>query len=298
MSNLGGVGGVRPFFTVGGDADDGTPPAAPGAGLRSGLLAGDRTLAAVAAGTGEVALGARGPHVRLVQEALCRLGYLPRGDWTVFGRDTEAAVAAFQRRQGLTPDGRVGPQTLARLDAAMPRAGDLAEWKAQLSSIMPQASQEDLDAYAGPLQDAMEEFDIDTPLRKRAFIAQLAHESGELRWHEELASGADYEGRADLGNTRPGDGVRYKGRGLIQVTGRDNYKRIGAAIGEPLETNPTRLLDPVVSARAAAYFWKSRGLNELADANRFTDISRAINGGLNGIDDRREFWARAKLAIR
>ena len=99
---------------------------------------------------------------------------------------------------------------------------------AQLQSIMPFAKAR-IPSFVAPLNAAMYEFHINSPLRQAAFIAQIAHESGELRYVKEIASGAAYEGRKDLGNTQPGDGMRYKGRGLIQITGRNNYAECGKA---------------------------------------------------------------------
>ena len=119
-------------------------------------------------------------------------------------------------------------------------------------------------------------------------------ESKLAHYFEEIASGAAYEGRRDLGNTQPGDGVRYKGRGPIQLTGRNNYRAAGQALGLPLEQNPTLASRPDVGFRIAGWFWKTRGLNALADQGAFTTISERINGGHNGLADRYAYWARAR----
>jgi predicted chitinase len=134
---------------------------------------------------------------------------------------------------------------------------------------------------------AMREVGITTQRRARYFIAQVMHESGGLFYREELASGDAYEGRSDLGNTHPGDGRRYKGRGWIQLTGRGNYREAGRALGLPLESNPDLASTSKVAWRIAAWYWKTRGLNELADSGNFDAVTRRINGGTNGAADRR-----------
>jgi predicted chitinase len=171
---------------------------------------------------------------------------------------------------------------------------------AQLSRIMPHVSPTRLAQYFEPLTAAMAEFDITTPAREAAFLAQLAHESGELRYMEEIASGAAYEGRKDLGNTQPGDGRHYKGRGPIQLTGRANYRAAGEALGVDLETQPELAATPEVAFRVAGWFWKGHDLNEFADAGDFLAISRVINLGdahshhmPNGEEQREEYFARA-----
>lgn len=161
--------------------------------------------------------------------------------------------------------------------------------------------------WAEPLSVAMSMFGIDMAARQAAFLAQIAHESGRLRYVRELWGPTDaqrrYEGRADLGNTQPGDGFRYRGRGLIQTTGRANYAatRDGlrrVAPGAPdFEAEPEALELPRWAAMSAAWFWSSRGLNALADAGDMLKITRRINGGTNGLDDRLKLWAGAKAAL-
>ncbi len=165
-----------------------------------------------------------------------------------------------------------------------------------LKQIMPHARAK-ADLYADALNDAMDEFSIDNPKRQAAFIAQIAHESAEFRYVEEIASGQAYEGSKDLGNTETGDGVRFKGRGLIQVTGRANYEKCGAALGVDFVANPELLESPSNACRSAAWFWATHGCNELADADNFRKITLRINGGLNGYEDRLAYWELAKEAI-
>ena len=147
-----------------------------------------------------------------------------------------------------------------------------------------------------------EEFDINTPLRWSHFLAQIAHESAELRYSEEIASGKAYDtGKlaVRLGNTpqADGDGQKYKGRGLIQITGRANYEAYKKYCGFDVVTKPQLLAQPVGAIRSAMWFWKSKGLNELADRDEFTVITKRINGGTNGIEDRRKYLARAKKIL-
>jgi putative chitinase len=139
----------------------------------------------------------------------------------------------------------------------------------------------------------MIEAEITTVTRAAAFLGQLAHESGELRYMEELADGTAYEGRKRLGNVHPGDGPRYKGRGPIQLTGRANYRAAGGAIGVDLEGAPTLVASPEVGFRVAGWYWTLHGLNGRADAFDFAGITKAINGGLTHHDRRLGYYRRA-----
>jgi putative chitinase len=204
---------------------------------------------------------------------------------------------------------------------------------AQLVGIMPRNRQPA--AWIGVLNEALARFEINTTGRIAAFLAQIAHESAELNrllenlnysarglmatWPRrfpllELAQQFErkperianhvYANRLGNGDFASGDGWRYRGRGVIQLTGRGNYRAVGDAIGLPFETNPDLLLEPGPAALAAGYFWKSRGLNELAD-NRsdddddedFVSITVRINGGRAGLADRRRYWERAQAVL-
>lgn len=166
----------------------------------------------------------------------------------------------------------------------------------QLKQILPLSGRR-ASTFCQPLNDAMAEFDIDTPARQASFIAQVGHESGQFIYVRELASGSAYEGRKDLGNTHPGDGVKFRGRGLIQVTGRDNYEACGHALGLDLLTNPELLETPVNAARSAAWFWRTHGLNQLADAGDQVAVTRRVNGGKNGLAERLAFFEVAQRVI-
>ena len=133
---------------------------------------------------------------------------------------------------------------------------------------------------------------LDNSLRLIHFLAQLAHESGNFKYMEEIASGAAYEGRKDLGNVMAGDGVRFKGRGPIQLTGRANYRKYGQQLGIDFENNPAIVAIPSVGLLVACKFWSDNGLNELADKDDVVSITKRINGGTNGLADR-----KAKLEI-
>lgn len=145
------------------------------------------------------------------------------------------------------------------------------------------------DAEAPLAERAMIEHHIASQPRASMFLAQVLHESGGLHYFEEIASGAAYEGRKNLGNTQPGDGRRYKGRGPIQLTGRANYRWAGKALGLPLEEHPEMAARHDIGWRIAALFWENRGLNALADAGQFIGITRKINGGTNGLPQRMRY---------
>lgn len=141
------------------------------------------------------------------------------------------------------------------------------------------------------------EFGIDSPQRWAHYLAQIAHESLELRYSEEIASGKAYEGRKDLGNIYKGDGVRFKGRGLIQLTGRTNYTTYKAFCGFDVVSQPELLCKPVGAIRSSMWFWWKKGLNALADKDDFATITKRINGGTNGWDDRKKYLDRAQKAL-
>jgi putative chitinase len=151
------------------------------------------------------------------------------------------------------------------------------------------------------IEAAMAEFGIDTPARQAAFLAQIGHESGGLHWVTELwgptLAQIGYEGRADLGNIEDNDGLLFRGRGLIQTTGRTNYKATGDALGVDLVGNPALLSGYELAARSAGWFWQSHGLNELADAGEFVRITRRINGGTNGLADRTALYKTAQEVL-
>ncbi|WP_421658373.1 glycoside hydrolase family 19 protein [Leptothermofonsia sp. ETS-13] len=167
----------------------------------------------------------------------------------------------------------------------------------KLRAIAPEAPSGRSEQLAPQLNRTMVEYSINTPLRQAHFLAQIAHESDRFNALEEYASGEDYEYRDDLGNTQPGDGVRFKGRGLIQVTGRANYLECGRALGVDLISNPKRLADPDLASRSAGWYWSTRQLNGDADRDDVRTVTRVINGGYNGLEDRIHLLQAAKRAL-
>ena len=170
----------------------------------------------------------------------------------------------------------------------------------QLQQILPNAGQS-AGVFVSALNTAMNHYQIVGTKRVAAFIAQIGHESGQFKYVKEIwgptKAQARYEGRADLGNTVVGDGQKYHGRGLIQITGRANYGACGEALGLDLINHPEILEKPQHACMSAAWFWASRGLNTLADAGSFSKITQRINGGQNGAADRQALYAKALKVV-
>lgn len=193
-----------------------------------------------------------------------------------YGMQTDIAKR-LQTKLGVTADGDIGRGTLAALfrhfGCPRERADELA-----------------LSGYVHMGQAGI----FDTPARLQHFTAQLAHESDNFLAMEEYASGAAYENRADLGNTEPGDGKRYKGRGPIQLTGRANYRAYGRAFGLDFERHPEMVAFPSVGMACACRYWTQKGLNAFADNDDIVTITKRINGGQNGLVDRQLKLAKVK----
>ncbi len=190
----------------------------------------------------------------------------------------------LQSRLGLVTDGIIGRDTLralfARFGAEPGRAGELAL-----------AANVHFRTYGI----------LDTGLRLSHFMAQVAHESGGFRYMEEIwgptPAQKGYEGRGDLGNTVAGDGFRFKGRGPIQLTGRANYRTYGRKAGIDFENHPDIVAMPSLGLMVGCMFWDTKGLNALADADDVDAVTRKINGGTNGLADRKAQLAKAKGLI-
>lgn len=166
---------------------------------------------------------------------------------------------------------------------------------ALIKAVAPKRSESMLSGWISPLEETMARYEINTPMRQACFLAQIAHESGGFKYTKELASGEAYEYRKDLGNDKPGDGPKYKGRGLIQITGKFNYQALGQDLGVAFVAYPELLEQPGYAALSAGWFWNKRQLNELADTDDMERITKRINGGFNGLEDR---LARHDAAIQ
>ena len=216
------------------------------------------------------------------------------------GLQTRNMIREFQSRvmKKDNPDSRVDPNgsTLRELRAGL--SAGLTQNK--LLGIMTFATKARVDLFLPPLLTKMLANQINSSLRIAHFLAQLGHESGDLKFTEEIASGRKYEGRRDLGNTQPGDGPKFKGRGLIQLTGRANYTAFGLARTKDFVTgdNPRQLAsDSTLAVDVSCFFWTTRGLNTLADADNVTAITKRVNGGFNGLADRKAHLRRAKCLL-
>lgn len=230
-----------------------------------------------------------------LQTNLSRLGYQPGRLDGLIGRKTLSALGHWRVKLGLPAVEGVEPGDYSAVEksVASQRAGSLQLDDYSFGQVFSRAP---VAEYRAPLNAALIEGAL-TRDRAVMFLAQLGHESAGLRYFEEIASGAAYEGRKDLGNTEPGDGKRFKGRGPIQLTGRANYRRFGNLLGEDLEKNPKRAADPDVGFRVAVMYWTDRGLNAWADAGDFRRITREINGGYNGMADRERWLHRIRTIL-
>ena len=231
----------------------------------------------------------------LVKQLQTKLGLTPDG---AFGPGTEKAVKEWQAKNGLTADGLVGEQTMAKMgltvikeDVVIPPSSFKLE---NLRGHIPES-------VIAQIPDTAAKFNITTPLRLAHFLAQCAHESGNFKFITEFASGSAYEGRKDLGNTQPGDGVRFKGRGFIQLTGRANYSKFSTFCNEDCVANP-ELVATKYPMMSAAYFFNNNGLWAVCDKGdddaTVTAVTKRVNGGTNGLADRlkhfKEFWPLLK----
>jgi predicted chitinase len=236
-----------------------------------------------------------GPGVRAVQEQLQAQGYLTGAVDGIFGPATAEAVKALQRDHGLGADGVVGPQTRQALrqgkaqplkkPVATAASGGIS--RESIASILG-CPADNVRTHWPALQQALAECGLADRASTIAALATIGTEVSSFAPINEFGGDAYftkmYEGRKDLGNTHPGDGARYHGRGFIQLTGRANYRSYGQKLGVQLEANPELALDPAVSARILATYMRDRGLGALAAKGDWQGVRRGVNGGLNGWD--------------
>lgn len=216
------------------------------------------------------------------------------------GSKTIAAIEVFQKDivKLNNPDGRIdaGGTTLKTLKKNITTGLN----QDSLMAVMAMGTDSTVKLYLNLLKTALPTYQVNSPLRIAHFLAQIGHESMSLVYTQEIASGAAYEGRKDLGNIKKGDGARFKGRGLLQLTGRDNYEKYGKYIKKDLlklgneqivATTPKYALD------VSLWFWDSRKLNKYADNDNLKAITRRVNGGYNGLADRDLYLKRAKFFL-
>lgn len=173
----------------------------------------------------------------------------------------------------------------------------MTDWLKIIKKIAPNAKPAIAQGLANSMDKVVAEADLTTPLRQAHFLAQIAHESAGFQTTTEYASGKEYNNRRDLGNVAPNDGIRYKGRGLIQITGRFNYRSMGKALGQDFEKNPEELAYFPWAALTGAVYWKQHNINRYADRDDVRAVTKSINGGYNGLADRERYLKLAKAAI-
>lgn len=167
----------------------------------------------------------------------------------------------------------------------------------QLSAILGSSPRVPVSSLIGPLNKTLITYNINNNLRISHFLAQVLHESGRFGWFTELATGKAYEGREDLGNTQPGDGVKFKGRGAIQITGRFNYTILTRDFNTDFVNNPTQLANIENAILSAGWYWNKRKLNRYADIDDIRTITKKINGGFNGLQERIAYYTKTKSVL-
>jgi predicted chitinase len=218
-----------------------------------------------------------------------------------YGNNVGAAPAPAASTQTATTQA-APPQTAQTLFAsgAASSAGASGQYMTAEQLIQIAGSNAPIDRLrqlAPSLNEVLAHFQINTARRICHFIAQVAHESDCFNAMEEYASGEDYEGRDDLGNTQTGDGVRFKGRGLIQLTGRSNYEEFSKAMNQDFTAQPELVGQIPWAIWVAGWYWDTRQLNEYADRDDLEGVTLRVNGGYNGLEDRRGYLQRAKSVL-
>ncbi|HYZ61709.1 MAG TPA: peptidoglycan-binding protein [Acetobacteraceae bacterium] len=176
-------------------------------------------------------------------------------------------------------------------------AGHLRQLAPPQTGLRAERQHEIIEGMGTAFAATLDRFEINTPLRITHFLAQVAHESDGFCTTEEYASGRAYEGRRDLGNTETGDGPLFKGRGLIQLTGRANYKTTGDKLGMDLVRQPLSVNDPYVYLLVSCVFWSQKCINQYCDADDIISVTHRVNGGQNGLDSRKAYLVKAKALV-
>lgn len=221
--------------------------------------------------------------VKEIQQLLLALGYDPKGVDGAYGKNTKAAIEAFQRAEGVPVTGAADAVTLAQLKASKPKAATITPAKLTLvaGAFGRPGKSSVIQGIAGSGQLILDA-GINTPRRLAGFFGQACVETDYFNTLEEYGGAAyfkRYDGRRDLGNTEPGDGARYHGRGIFQITGRDNYTRMGKRLSIDLVNVPEAAALGDVSVRLAIMYWQDKGLAPYADKADWKSISRAVNRG-------------------
>ena len=220
------------------------------------------------------------------------------------GDKTYDAIKLFQKNicKMSSPDGRVDPGAKGETLKTLKQHTKKGLSKDALAAIMSHSTKSRINTYYPLITTNLDKNDINTPLRKAHFLSQVGHESLSFKYTEEIASGAKYEGRIEsLGNTEVGDGKRFKGRGLIQLTGRRNYTAYADySCLNLLAKGNERLIStmPMYALDVAIWFWNEQDLNAYADIDDVRKVTRIVNGGYNGLEDRKNYLCRAKFFLQ
>lgn len=225
-----------------------------------------------------------------IQTKLNKLGYNAGVVDGLYGKKTASAWEGFKKDNWLAQPEEIGLASYLLLKKESDKKKELVTF-AQAQAIYGRSLSE---SQLTDLNDCLDRFQINTNARIRHFLSQTAHESGGLRWIKELASGQAYEGRKDLGNTQRGDGKRFKGAGVIQLTGRSNYQAFANYIGDQNVMSGYDYVAQKYPFTSAGFWWHNNKMNDLCDRGASVrEVTRRVNGGYNGLADRQNYYVRA-----
>jgi len=198
--------------------------------------------------------------------------------WTVAGASDGWCIIAKEPKEELTTEELISKEDLAYI------------WNCQPALIKTSEIEE--------MNKCLRKYDITTPERIRHFLSQTAHESGGGRYRQEIASGWDYEYRSDLGNTQPGDGPKFKGAGYLQLTGRANYQALSDYLNDPRVMEGVEYVSNHLPFTSAGHWWMRNRMNDLIDGGASVEqVTRRVNGGYNGLEDRKYYYRRCQQVI-